>query len=584
MSQHHQTSVQQSNSPGGSSTSGREPSGSKADEWSEVKDPSERRKIQNKLAQRRFRDKKREQTEDAEREVENQRRAGSSYASPEPGDIDQREELSEDADQPTSMSAEALSKLSLGDTMVTTRAGAARARTAPTANSPSSSQAPSPTPSFIDSASGLKYDLSVFDDDLRRRAKRGLMDDNAIKMKYCRMTTDDKVKYAFYIDDDITVAMGGSYDVPKCSCGANEGGRACKHIFWMLDQLTSGAPDNIKSQTLRISGDGSNVQELEPAEMIDRMSLDTVADGLDWVLHEGPVPDEEDVEDAIADMLSVFEPSDALPAEFKSPESPYLTERARKYREFKDLFSQLAAENLGLFLRLQAVIDPPFQAHVFFEKINDRINRTFNALDEYITNGPTATLSEAHDVVTCATKLRVLVKAIDEHYHQQVESGRDTKDIAIRAAASLTTILDGVTSRNVDAYAHITWGGIPPSDPTQSNLFVCLIGAPPEEDGLFVVDALKALPQDDIVRNHWETLSNIGEKLAEPWTPAFFLNAFRALTQENRKRSASETGGSDAKRAMHNTAASLMHNGPDRLRARGILQTAWSMLHDPKSA
>lgn len=78
----------------GSSASGKESSRSKSEEWSEVKDPNERRKIQNKLAQRRFRDKVREQKEDAEREVENQRRAGSSYASPEPGDMEQSQELS----------------------------------------------------------------------------------------------------------------------------------------------------------------------------------------------------------------------------------------------------------------------------------------------------------------------------------------------------------------------------------------------------------------------------------------------------------------------------------------------------------
>ncbi|KAF2644195.1 hypothetical protein P280DRAFT_356744, partial [Massarina eburnea CBS 473.64] len=64
------------------------------DEWTEVQDPSERRKIQNKLAQRRFREKTREQKEEAGREMENQQRAGNAYASPEPGDIDQSRELS----------------------------------------------------------------------------------------------------------------------------------------------------------------------------------------------------------------------------------------------------------------------------------------------------------------------------------------------------------------------------------------------------------------------------------------------------------------------------------------------------------
>ncbi|KAF2185045.1 hypothetical protein K469DRAFT_169448 [Zopfia rhizophila CBS 207.26] len=94
MSQNQQGGEQQSRSRGGSATSGRDSSKPKSDEWSDVKDPSERRKIQNKLAQRRFRDKVREQKEETEREVENQRRAGSSYASPGPGDIDPGQDLS----------------------------------------------------------------------------------------------------------------------------------------------------------------------------------------------------------------------------------------------------------------------------------------------------------------------------------------------------------------------------------------------------------------------------------------------------------------------------------------------------------
>jgi hypothetical protein len=65
-----------------------------AADWSEVEDPNERRKIQNKLAQRRFRDKVKEQKEETERGMEDQKRAGSAYASPEPEDLDSRRELS----------------------------------------------------------------------------------------------------------------------------------------------------------------------------------------------------------------------------------------------------------------------------------------------------------------------------------------------------------------------------------------------------------------------------------------------------------------------------------------------------------
>jgi hypothetical protein len=315
----------------------------------------------------------------------------------------------------------------------------------------------------------------------------------------------------------------------------------------MLDQLTSGAPDNIKSQTLQLTVDGSSVQNMVPADMIDKMRLDRVAEGLDWVLHDGPIPDDDEIEDDIAEMLSVFDPDDALPTEFKCPESPFLSEEARKFREFKDLFIQYATDNLGLLNRLQTVIDPAFQAEAFFKKINFRVGRAFKALEEYMAHGPTAAPSEAYDVVTCADKLRDLVKAIGDYYHQQ----EDSEDVATRAAAALINILDGVTSRNFDAYANITWDGIPPENPEQMNLFIALIGAPNEGKGLFVLETLASLPHDAFLRNHWGNLSSISERLSPQWTPRPFLEAFRAIMTESRKRAASEAGGSSAKRPIH---------------------------------
>lgn len=54
------------------------------------------------------------------------------------------------------------------------------------------------------------------------------MDNNTIKMKYCKLLDSDRNQYLFYLDDEIQIAMGGKYTVPKCTCGANEEGVACK--------------------------------------------------------------------------------------------------------------------------------------------------------------------------------------------------------------------------------------------------------------------------------------------------------------------------------------------------------------------
>jgi hypothetical protein len=137
------------------------------------------------------------------------------------------------------MSVEQFSKLSLEEDMVTTRAGAAKAtKERPRAQQESSQDQPLPSiespprdaspPSLVISTNNLHYDVSAFNSDLRRRVKLG-MEENEIKMKYCAVSTESNIDgVRFYIDDDITVAIGTNSRTPKCNCGANEKGMACK--------------------------------------------------------------------------------------------------------------------------------------------------------------------------------------------------------------------------------------------------------------------------------------------------------------------------------------------------------------------
>jgi hypothetical protein len=315
----------------------------------------------------------------------------------------------------------------------------------------------------------------------------------------------------------------------------------------------STAPEYLDEKPVQFSPDGSTIQSTTPVDVLNNKGLESVAEDLKWIIQKEELPENENkMKDEITNMLSVFEPQDALPDEFKTPESPLTSERSRKYQEFAKLFSDYAIRDPGLFLQVRDVIDPSFQRRVFFEKIDTRIERAFHALDEYIAYGPMHASPNAlrFDVMNCATQLMNLVDAIFKFCCHQDEDDPDTRVVMARAAAALIEILDRVVDRNVNAYANITWGLEAPSDPRENNLFVALIGSFTDGASLFVLDALRSLPQEDVLRNHWETLQGIEQKLADSDTPADYENAFHRIVHDSRKRVASEVREGEPKRTM----------------------------------
>lgn len=90
-SKHHSSSSSSKKHHSSSSSSKHQ---SKSDDWSDVTEPEERRRIQNRIAQRKFREKAREQKELQQREARNQELAGASYSVPLGSDLAYEDQLS----------------------------------------------------------------------------------------------------------------------------------------------------------------------------------------------------------------------------------------------------------------------------------------------------------------------------------------------------------------------------------------------------------------------------------------------------------------------------------------------------------
>ncbi|KAJ9668808.1 hypothetical protein H2201_001054 [Coniosporium apollinis] len=408
----------------------------------------------------------------------------------------------------------------------------------------------------------FRYDISGLSEASRERFRDALECGKAISVEYCE-ETEEAGSYVFHVKDTFPIFVEKDEpqldkpqsdephpSAPHCDCGMWEEGLACKHVFWLEDQLVRAFGD--ESYVYRLAGDASTIENkthadtITPYRLIERRELSELAKRRDWLLDEQGLEEGEARTDELNDILSVLEPTGLIHEDFVAtlPGSPSLSQA---YQQFRDSIIAYAARNDGLYVRLRSIVDPTIRANVFFERMQDRVEQVFDDLQEYVNQGPTGS-ERPFGVVECADKLEELVKEIQDGYDKRISNDPGDRDAANRAVRALIDVLEGVVDRNRDLYQGTAW---PIEQIQDRNLFPRLIKSHVMVgDELFVVDMLKNKPPE-VLREYHERLRSIAAKLQFFGAPEPYVSTLNSIAPPHgQKRSAPSAGGSSSKRPM----------------------------------
>lgn len=273
---------------------------------------------------------------------------------------------------------------------------------------------------------------------------------------------------------------------------------------------------------------------MSPFELIERRQLSELAEHQEWLLTKQVLEEDQDREDELNHMLSVFNPIAFSPTGFVAT-LPDLPSPEQAYKQFCDSVIAQAMQDDGLYAKLRSIIDPKVRANVFFGRVQNKVVQAFNDLQRYLDDGPTE--STPHfGVEECATKLEELVEQIRDSYAEDVEDdprGRDLNATS-RAVGALVDILQGVVDRNRDLYQGLTWA-MPPNEQAQGgNLFARLIEDHMDEDDLFVLSVLKDMPPE-LIRNHRDRLEGTLQNLRSQGAPKSYVTQLQNIIQKRRR-------------------------------------------------
>ncbi|KAI9818232.1 MAG: hypothetical protein M1827_000857 [Pycnora praestabilis] len=425
---------------------------------------------------------------------------------------------------------------------------------------------------LLQGESGIVYDVTGFSAGSLQQATLGIQ--GGFEITVCRAPSHSPsgTYYAFQLRDGnrrIAVRFGSPNPLNNgCNACTNfplNNGLACKHVFWLVDQLMQDQPTNSSFPIIPLSQDGSVQQKTSPLSLLSSRCLDSLAIKRNWMFEREIVR-----KDEVREMLSALELEKGRPQDYrvdvysKILDTPMDADDIFELGDLEAIVFRLAVQDQVFFERLRSVITPDRCASTYFEEMGAQAKRSLEDLDEYIQEGPSRG-SEITDVKSCGTVLQDVVSNIGKNLETRAPHGRS------EAAEALVEILGAVCDWNRDAYADLDWERKAPGAEKDEdrNLYRRLIGKtvrhstrtnPDASRDHFVLDILAALPKQDVAP-FAANLDAILDKVVDHTAPRGYILKFEnlvdGLTSDNeggasssrlKKRSGGGNGGNQRKR------------------------------------
>ncbi|KDB23551.1 hypothetical protein H109_04554 [Trichophyton interdigitale MR816] len=391
-------------------------------------------------------------------------------------------------------------------------------------NSPSS-------PVAFSGKSSIVYDLQMLSHSARAKARHGLSGEFSV----------DKCSpiygggYDFHVVDYGRVYIGEG--PMACSCADFQGGRiACRHIYWLVDQLHRRVLASRPSGALKLSQNGE-CEKLGPMlELIGNL-MENICQKVEWpyIPTPGTPPDTQcsltsmSRPEKARDLLSAFS-ADTMPDEFR----PELVETIRQPRtpeqcvvqgDFEATMFRLAVHDENVYASLRKVMPSGARSAIFFDKVQRRIRSLLADFNRYRQKGtPRQSDHTALEVDVVADEMRDHLRLIQKNMFSRSPHGFKG------AAETLLYLLRAVCQFNFDAFETSTWERPSESDETAEdrNLYFQLIYNPVNGDDFFVLSCLEQLPED-ILQQITPQLDNIFSDMQVNAAPVPYLQKLHSI-------------------------------------------------------